>query len=131
MNYDAGLFEALDQVALTDLLGEFADGPALFMERAVPAECAAVPAVNVYRTSPIDHGSEVDQVSYSVNCRADSEGVAISVALAAAALLKRTSAAVGGYVYFFVPSLLPSLPPVDQTDLWNAPVEVVVKARKQ
>lgn len=131
IDYGAGLFEALDDPALTALLGTLSGGaPALVLARAVPAEEGAIPVVNLYRTSPVDLGSDLDQTTYSVNCRDVDEAGAEAVAFQALTLLSRKSSAVGGYEFFFIPSALPAVPPSDAQDLWNAPVEVIVKARK-
>lgn len=127
-----GLQEKLyNDAALVALLAEQASGaPALFNARLIPPEFLGTPVINYYRIDPISGGDEVDQFVWSVNCRAESEVLSQAVAELVYDLLRRTSARVDDYEYFFTPSLLATIPPTNEVDDFNSPVDVTVRARK-
>jgi len=117
--------------AIKALLAEQSAGvPALFNARLIPSEFKGAPVINYYRLTPFDGGSEIDQYSWSINCRAVDEETALQLADLVFTNLKRSSTANGGYEYFFVPSILATIPPQGKEDDFNVPVDVIVKIRK-
>lgn len=81
--------------------------------------------INYYRIAPVDGGLEYMQTAYSVNCRAGSMEAAEEIATAVHAVVNRYSS--GGY--HFISSVLSTIPPIDLTDNYNAPVEIKSRAR--
>ena len=81
--------------------------------------------VNYYRIAPVDGGLEYMQTSYSINCRAGSMADAEAIAAAVHAVVNRYSS--GGY--HFISSVLSTIPPLDLTDNYNAPIEIISRAR--
>lgn len=122
------LYAATDVKALLAL--QVYDEPALFNAKVIPQEFESSPAINFYRTSPIEGGSEVDQESWTINCWALTEELSEALAFAVFEELHRNSTAVGGHEYFFIPSVLATLPPSAIEDCFNTPVTLTIKARK-
>lgn len=81
--------------------------------------------INYYRTAPINGGMEYMQTSYSINCRAGKIEDAEAIASAVHAKVNRYSS--GGY--HFISSILSTIPPIDLTDNFNAPIEIISRAR--
>jgi len=81
--------------------------------------------INYYRSAPINGGVDWLETSYSVNCRAGSQSAAEAIATAAHAMINKYSQ--GGY--HFISSILSVIPPLDLTDNYNAPLEIIARAR--
>lgn len=126
---DTGLYTLLNDASITTLIDSFTVGvtsyPAIANDFVIPASWNVEKAINFYRTSP--SGPEnYRQYNYSVNCRARKKSVAESIAAAVETIVHR---GFNDGAYFTV-SVLPTIPPQDETDLYNAPLEVRAKRRR-
>jgi len=81
--------------------------------------------VNHYRSGIINGGSMVINTSYSLACRAYTESDAMALQQACYSALNRVRSDDGKY--FFVASKLQVITPADNTDNYNAQVELNVK----
>lgn len=81
--------------------------------------------INYYAEGPIDLGRDFVEGSYSINCRASIQSVAEAIRAAVLDVVNRSNSG----SYYFVASVLPVLPPADATDVFNAPVSLIVKGR--
>jgi hypothetical protein len=78
--------------------------------------------INHYQTGTIDGGKRVIDTTHSLSCRASTYTKAKDLANAAKEALNRNRVNDS----FFVCSLLSVIPPADETDNFNAPVEVKI-----
>lgn len=134
-DYGDAIFEVLgNDATVLGILSTWVEGintyPALFERRLIPHERKEEPVINYYRLTAIDGGSEIDSNAWTINCRATKQTISESLAYAVFDALNRESVTRGGNMYFFVTSLLPTLPLQNETDLFNTPVEAIIKARK-
>ena len=81
--------------------------------------------INYYRVSPVDVRTLPMQTTYSVNCRASNMAAAEEIQKAAKDVLNRHS---NGSVIFGV-QVLSTIPPADETDNYNAPLEVIARSK--
>ena len=119
------LHTLLSDASITALLTDGASG--IWYDLVVPDELtdSQEATINYYRIAPVNGGMEYMQTSYSVNCRAGSMAAAEALAAAVHAVVNRYSS--GGY--HFISSVLSTIPPIDLTDNYNAPVEIISRAR--
>ena len=81
--------------------------------------------VNHYRSGVVDGSSMVTNTSYSIACRAYNESDALALQQACYSALNRVKSNDGKW--FFVASKLQVITPADNTDNYNAQVELNVK----
>jgi hypothetical protein len=105
--------------------------PSIFDVKGIPSDRKEHPIINYYRIDPINGGVEIDSSVYSINNRAQSEEDANALGVAVYDALRRVNTSKNGYDYFFIPSILGTLLPQDETDMFNVPVDVIIKARPQ
>lgn len=119
------LHTLLTDSTITTLLTDGASG--VWYDNVIPDETTGPQesTINYYRIAPVNGGMEYMQTSYSVNCRAESMADAEALATAVHAKVNRYSS--GGY--HFISSVLSTIPPIDLTDNYNAPIEVISRAR--
>ena len=119
------LHTLLSDATITALLTDGASG--IWYDTVIPDETTETQdaTINYYRIAPVDGGMEYMQTSYSINCRAGSMADAEAIATAVHAKVNRYSS--GGY--HFISSVLSTIPPLDLTDNYNAPIEIISRAR--
>jgi len=83
--------------------------------------------ISIYSASPVDHSLEYLSNTITANCRAETEGKALTLAAAVVTALNRKDITGGGRFYC---STLPVIPPLDETDSFNVPVEIVIKGQR-
>lgn len=66
---------------------------------------------------------------FQINCRANTSSEARTLAESVFEILNVINVRVGDFDYFGVADILPILPPVDETDNYNVPVEILVRRR--
>lgn len=126
MSYgQAELNTLLNDSSVTSLL---TDTSYVFYDVVVPDEVVGAKnkTINYYRVSPVIAGLEYMQVSYTVNCRAFTMGEAETIQRAVLDVVNRHSQD----SVFFVCEVLPTINKADQTDNYNAIVEVTAKGRE-
>lgn len=131
MSYgSAELYALLNVSSVTDLLTE---SRYLWPSRIVPKDyvTGTVPPVhastiNFYRVAPVPCGSDYLDTTWSIQCRARTEGLAEALAEAVKDAVNRKSDS----AVYFVASVLQVIPPSDdEIDNFNVPVEVRTKGR--
>lgn len=132
MSYGRAQLDALlNDSSVTDLITQGTNG--IFYDTVVPNKYPAVggdvgatdSTINYYRVSPVDGGLNMLQTTYSINCRASVMADAEAIVSAIFDVVNRHS---NDSVYF-VCSVLGVITPADETDVYNAPVEVTTKSR--
>ena len=119
------LHTLLSDSSVTALLTDGAAG--VWYDNIIPDETTGPQesTINYYRIAPVDGGLNYMQTTYSVNCRAGTMADAEAIARAVYDVVNRHSS---GSVYF-ASSILATIPPMDDTDNYNSPVEIVSKSR--
>lgn len=115
------LYTLLNVSAITNALDTWDGAPALFVGTRIPEGCNAHKTINVYITSP-QESNEYTRVTSIAACRGDTEYEALAVATLVYNALHRYSHN-GYYTYC---ALLPVVPPADETDVYNAPVQITI-----
>lgn len=102
---------------------------AIYNARMVPATEESTETINFYRSAPFDAAMTYFDTVWSIDCRAKSEYTAYDLADTVKDALNRKSSAVGGYIYFGTISILPAIPPADDADVYNVPVEINLRRK--
>jgi hypothetical protein len=124
-DYTTKMDLALNVVSITALLDLYNESPALFAGQAIPQDCIVAKTINYYQSAPINFSLEYPLWRVSINCRAETEYESYAIADAVINQINR----VGGTDYFITCSLLQTIPPADDTDNFNTPIECIVKNR--
>ena len=124
-DYRARLFAALNVAGVTGLLGAYGTGKALFQASVIPTDCAALNTINYYQVGSVQCADPAPVIRVSVNCRAETEGEAYTIARAVAAAVNQVSFT----DYYMTCVLNQVLPPADDTDVFNVPGELTFKKR--
>ena len=119
------IYAALNVVGITGLLDDYKTGKALFSESVMPEDFTGQKSVNYYMISSFNGGLEYSEYRYSISCRAATQGEALTIASAVFDALNRSSYG----DYYIVCSVNPVIPPADDTDNFNVPVEIILKTR--
>jgi len=85
--------------------------------------------INYYRPGTFSGGVSWFEVRWSINCRSQTYTGSRDIATAASDALNRVNSTVNGKYYHAVCDILPTLPPVDKADVYNTPVEVLIRRR--
>lgn len=125
MYKSAELYTVLDVTAITSLLDTYLTEPAIFADvTMIPQAFTGDACINYYITSPIDNNMDYGMYSRTLNCRAKTDLESRTIALAVVTAINREPIT-GGWVNC---ETLQTLPPGDDTDLFNTPLTVVIKA---
>lgn len=112
------LYALLNVSSITSLL---TNSSYLYRARVIPDGVPSnAKTINFYRSTPVDSRVHYMQTTWSINCRAATEGEALTIAEAVFDLL----AAGANSDRYFMPVMLSPIPPLDDTDTFNVPVEV-------
>ena len=126
MSFNSDLmFDALNQTEITDLLDTVDSVKGLFSSRAIPTFFIKFKTVNFYLVSPISGALEWGQYIYSVNCRAKTDGESRAIAEAVFDNLNRSDFT----EYHTNCDVLVTIQPADDTDVYNTPLEILLKTR--
>jgi hypothetical protein len=99
--------------------------PAIFEDMMLPPSLTVnSKTINFYTYTPTSLSDDYIKMSYSVNCRAASFKDSIAIAKAVINALNRVSY---NRVYFTCKTMV-VIPPSDERDNYNTPIEVLIKA---
>ena len=112
---------------LSNASGVTALTTAIYNSRLIPETETTSTTINFYTTGGLDYSFEFNQVSWSINCRARTEPEALTLAVAVKDAINRVQKVVNSKRNFCTCSILPVIPPIDDTDKYNIPVETLVK----
>ena len=117
------LYTLLNVSSITDLLS---DSPYLYMGSTKPPELPMnAKTINCYRVAPADSRLHYMQTTWSISCRAGTEGEAQEIADEVFSVLVAQATD-----DFFMPIMLGPIPPQDENiDNFNVPVEVDTRRR--
>lgn len=95
----------------------------------VPSTDSSTETINFYRTGPFNGGLEYFESRYSIDCRASDYLTSRNLASEAFTALNRDLDTVNSKRYFAVCSILATIPPVNETDVYNTPVEAYIRRK--
>jgi len=104
-------------------------GTSIYNARMVPDTDTSAETINFYMTGNFDAALEYGDFTWSIDCRSTEEAGALTIAIAVKDALNREHKSVSGYHYFGTVTILPVIPPVDNVDVYNMPVQLRVTRR--
>ena len=119
------LYTAINVTDITDLLDTVNSVKGLFNARLIPEFFTGDKVINFYMTSPFDGSVEYGNYRYNINCRAKTDGESRTIAMAVFTQINRADFS----GYHINCSVLGTLPPLDDTDVFNTPISVIIKSR--
>lgn len=120
------MYEALNVAGIYNLLDEFNGDPAIFDDVIISRDMdVGAKTINFYRTSARPCGVDYEIYNYTINCRAQTQGEAQTIANAVIENINRIVIS----DYNIVCTLLAVIPPADERDNYNCPIEAVIKLR--
>ena len=123
------LFTALNVSAVTTGLDNYVVGEdtykALFGSNVLPSDFSGDKSINFYMSLPYNASTMVPEYGYTINCRAETFNESRTIAQSVVDNINRESYS----DYFLICSVLATLPPADDRDNYNTPVEVTIKNR--
>lgn len=125
MNLDASGFMYNELTHSTDVTNLVSTS--IYNARMIPEDDQNKSTINFYKTSPFEGGSPFYEQRFSIDCRALEEATASQIAFAVFLLFNRTKKKFNGYEYFSRCSILPPIPPRDEADVFNIPVEIYIR----
>lgn len=120
------LYNALNVSAITSLLDSFLTGKALFDEVVIPQSFTGSNSINFYMIGPLNGSLSYNEYSYSISCRSNDYYNSRNIANTVYETINR----VHYNRYIIYTQILPTIPPFDDTDNYNTPVEVIIKQAK-
>ena len=123
------LFTALNVSAITAGLDNYVVGEdtykALFGGNVLPDDFSGDKSINFYMSTPYNAAMEYGDYSYTVNCRAGTYNESLTIAQSVVDNINRAFEGDS----FFICSVLATLPPVDDRDNFNTPIEVRIQEK--
>ena len=121
-NFNSGLmWTALNVSAITSII----DSGGLFDGRVIDQKFEGLKTINFYLSGPYNGALEWNEYNYSVDCRAGTDAESRAIAEAVFDQLNRADFT----DYHTNASVLGTLPPADETDVFNTPVQIILKSR--
>ena len=109
---------------ITDIVGT-----SIYEGLKVPGDDDSEETINFYRINPFNGGLEYFESRFSIDCRSKSYLTSRDLASNVFTAINREFATVNGKRYFAVCDILTTIPPVNDTDSYNTPVEVYLRRR--
>jgi len=104
-------------------------GTSIHNARKIPKDDTSSETINFYQGGSYNAADEYYQLTWSVNCRSSTGYGAAELADKVRIALNRKSAITGDYMYFGTCSILPTIPPADESDVYNKPIEIILRRR--
>jgi len=118
------MYTALNISPITSLLNTFNGNAAIFGGTQIPESFNGTEVINYYG-GVYNATLAYNEYTFTVNCRSNLEYNSLLIAKAVIDNLNET-AVENGRLYC---SLLATIPPFDETDLYNTPVTVIMKSK--
>lgn len=104
-------------------------GENIFNGLLVPQTVTSLETINFYRISPTRGGESFFDSTWSIDCRSSTEPGSQAIAEAVQTVLNREDIAVGDYTFFGVADIGQTIPPRDETDVYNTPVSIRIRRK--
>jgi len=125
VDYIGSLYTALNVTAITGHLATYAGVPALFAESIIPSDCAEFPTINFYQSGIHDGKKEYGHCTYTIACRDPLRSEAERIC----DLIIDTINRINVFDYYISCVKLPCVPPQDDTDVFNQPIQTTIMKR--
>lgn len=120
------LYNALNVPAVTDALDTFDGVKTLYDDITLPDDLPIdFTSINFYTAVGFNAADPTTIYNFTANCRHSSHQKSRILAQIVTNVLNRK----GSDNYFFTCTVLPTIPPADNTDNYNTPIEVIIKTR--
>lgn len=121
------LYTALNQTAITDLLDDYevsstSTMSALFDGMILPQDFTGTESINYYMTTPFNAAADNEIYKYSINCRSADYHSSLTMAYTVKETINRSF----GDDYYIICIVLAPIPPADNTDVYNTPIEATI-----
>jgi hypothetical protein len=124
-DYISSLYAALNVVGITGQLATYGPGTALFAESIIPSDCNEFPTINFYQSGIHDGKKEYGHSVYTVACRHPERKEAERIG----DLVIDTINRINVFDYYISCVKLPCVPPMDDTDVFNQPIQTTIMKR--
>lgn len=104
-------------------------GTSIYNASMIPETDTSLDTINFFTINPFQGGLEFWQRTWSINCRRKEEFEALDLADLVFTALNRKHIRVGSFDYFCTANILPVIPPANQTDTYNVPVDINIRRR--
>lgn len=104
-------------------------GTSIYSARLIPQTDTTYKTINYYLIGNFDGGLEYFNILWSIDCRSDNENESRQLAYLVFSLFNRYGATEGSYEYFAVCEILPTIPKLNDADVYNTPVQVTLRRR--
>lgn len=101
----------------------------IYEDHIVPATDTTTETINFYKLNPFAGGADFFESRFSIDCRAADYNTSQTLAYNVFAALNREFATLSGKEYFFRCDILSTIPPVNETDVYNTPVQVYIRRK--
>ena len=120
------IYDAINVKAVTDLLTDYDSAHAIFDDMVIPADVAEeAKTINFYKSATADLCQPVEIYTYTINCRAKLKEEAETILKAVADEINRNNYS----GYFITCQALPTVPPQNEQDNYNAILEIRIKMK--
>lgn len=111
-----------NDAAVTGLVSD-----SIYNARVVPKDDTNTKTVNFYFAGNYNGSLEWGRLPWSASCRAKTDYEALEIAIAVKEALNRENQVVNDLSHYSICTILAVIPPVDESDYYNVPVEILVK----
>ena len=125
------MWAALNVAAITSLLKSYSGTPGLIQDSIIPDKINGVntkahdTTINFYPSGPFSGALDYGRYTFAVNCRAKNFKLSRQLAETVISEINRVS-----YTdYYIITELLETIKPIDETDNYLTPVQVILKTR--
>jgi hypothetical protein len=125
------IYTALNVASITSLIDTYTNQegteyPAIFEDNIIPSDLElSKKTINFYRSTFTDMARDLEQYTYTINCRAGTYKESDAIADAVITVLNR----VGTSSVFTTCKLMTVIPPFDVRDNYNTPIECIIKMK--
>lgn len=101
----------------------------IYNARVIPQTDTNNNTINFYRITPYSGGSEIFQVEWSIDCKSDIETISQEIADNVLNAFNRIFGNINSKTYYGVCDIINTIPPIDETDVYNTSVQLTLKRR--
>jgi hypothetical protein len=127
MDYKGGdyIYTALSSNSdVTDIVGA-----SIYNARMIPQTDTSTETINFYQAGTLNLADEYFQLTWSIDCRAATGYKSQELAGIVGDALNRIHYDLGGVMYFGTCSILGMIPPADEADVYNTPIQIILRRR--
>ena len=115
----------LNTTAITDLLDTYVGEPAIWFDTIVPTKYKGNKCINFYSSVPVNGALEYGDYIHTINCRMPKHNDVLQLQKTVFDTFNRHNTLTGRGL--FLGKAFPVIPPTDEMDLYNAPIEIKLK----